>query len=130
MKISEAAARSKLPTKTLRYYEDIGLVVPSGRNANGYRDYDDKDVHLLGFIQRARSLGFSVDQCRALIGLYRDKHRVSADVKNVALAHVDEIDRKIAELEAMKRTLEELIHRCHGDDRPDCPILDGLAFGQ
>lgn len=127
MNIGEASTRSNLPAKTLRYYEDIGLVVPSGRQSNGYRDYSEQDVHRLGFIQRARSLGFSVEQCRELLALYHDPHRASADVKSVAQIHVGLIEDKIEELQAMKRTLSHLIERCHGDDRPDCPILDELA---
>ena len=127
MNIGEAAARCNLPAKTLRYYEDIGLVVPHGRQRNGYRDYSAQDVHRLGFIQRARSLGFSVEQCRELLALYDDPSRASADVKAVAALHVGLIEDKIAELEAMKSTLAHLIERCHGDDRPDCPILNELA---
>lgn len=127
MNIGEAAARCNLPAKTLRYYEDIELVVPSGRQSNGYRDYSEQDVHRLGFIQRARSLGFSVEQCRELLALYHDSDRASADVKAVAKTHVGLIEDKIEELQAMKRTLSHLIERCHGDDRPDCPILDELA---
>jgi Cu(I)-responsive transcriptional regulator len=127
MNISEAAQRCNLPAKTLRYYEDIGLVVPSGRRSNGYRDYDEGDVHRLGFVQRARSLGFSVEQCRELLALYNDPTRASADVKAVATEHVVLIEEKIEELQAMKRTLGHLIERCHGDHRPECPILDELA---
>lgn len=127
MNIGEAAVRSQLPAKTLRYYEDIGLVVPSGRQSNGYRDYSEQDVHRLGFVQRARSLGFSVEQCRELLALYKDPKRASADVKTVAELHVGLIEDKIEELQAMKKTLSHLIERCHGDHRPDCPILDELA---
>jgi len=127
MNIGDAAARAHLPPKTLRYYEEIELVVPSGRRPNGYRDYAERDVHKLGFVQRARSLGFSVEQCRDLLALYNDQDRASADVKAVALGHVVEIDRKIKELSAMRETLTHLIDQCHGDSRPDCPILDKLA---
>jgi Cu(I)-responsive transcriptional regulator len=127
MKIGEAAERCGLPAKTLRYYEDIDLVAPSGRRGNGYRDYSAQDVHALSFVQRARSLGFSVDECRELLALYKDPTRASADVKTVAENHVAMVQKKIEELEAMKRTLCNLIDRCHGDDRPDCPILDELA---
>ena len=127
MNIGEASARSHLPAKTLRYYENIGLVVPSGRQSNGYRDYSEQDVHRLGFIQRARSLGFTVEQCRELLALYNDPRRASADVKAVAQIHVGLIEDKIEELQAMKRTLSHLIERCHGDHRPDCPILNELA---
>lgn len=127
MNIGDAAARCNLPAKTLRYYEDIDLVVPSGRQANGYRDYSEQDVHRLGFIQRARSLGFSVEQCRELLTLYNDPDRASADVKAVAQTHVDLIEAKIKGLRSMKSTLTHLIERCHGDDRPECPILNELA---
>ena len=127
MNIGDAAERSGLPAKTIRYYEDIGLVTPSGRRANGYRDYDDRDVHRLRFVQRSRSLGFTVEECRELLGLYADTNRASADVKAIATERIADIDRKIAELEAMRHTLTRLAEQCHGDDRPDCPILDGLA---
>ncbi len=130
MNIGEAARRSGLPTKTIRFYEDIGLVPAAGRDANGYRRYGEREVHLLHFIHRARSLGFSVEQCRELLALYGDRDRASADVKAIALARISDIDRKVAELEAMKATLGELAKRCHGDERPDCPILEGLAEGE
>lgn len=127
MNIGEAAKRCELPAKTLRYYEDIELIVPSGRRPNGYRDYSERDVHLLGFVQRARSLGFSVEQCRELLALYGDPDRASADVKAIAQTHIALVEDKIAELQAMKRVLSDLVDKCHGDKRPDCPILDGLA---
>jgi MerR family copper efflux transcriptional regulator len=127
MNISEAAIQSGLPAKTIRYYEEIGLVAPATRRANGYRDYAERDVHTLKFLSRARDLGFSVEDCRALATLYTDRHRKSADVKALARARIEDIDRKVAELKAMRRTLQHLADRCHGDDRPDCPILDDLA---
>jgi MerR family transcriptional regulator, copper efflux regulator len=127
MNISEAAERAGLPTKTIRYYEDIGLVEPARRRDNGYRDYADRDVHMLSFLSRARGLGFSVADCRALVALYADKGRKSADVKEIALNRVTDIDAKIAELRAMRATLVDLAENCHGDDRPDCPIIDELA---
>ncbi len=126
MNIGDAATKSGLPAKTIRYYEDIGLVAP-GRSNNGYRDFSDTDLHKLSFVQRARSLGFSIEECRALLSLYDDRGRSSADVKTLAKAHLDQIVEKIAGLQAMQKTLSELVHKCHGDDRPDCPILDGLA---
>ena len=129
MKISDVADRSGLPPKTIRYYEDIGLVRPATRQGNGYRDYDDRDVQMLRFLKRARGLGFSVADCRSLLSLYQDRHRASADVKALARHRVAEIDGKIAELHTMRAALTELIGRCHGDDRPDCPILDDLAGG-
>ncbi|MEZ5838033.1 MAG: Cu(I)-responsive transcriptional regulator [Geminicoccaceae bacterium] len=127
MNIGEAAQRASLPAKTIRYYEEIGLVTASGRLPNGYRDYDTGDVHRLRFVQRARSLGFTVEECRGLLELYADRNRASADVKAMAAARIADIDRKIEELASMRQTLHELVSRCHGDDRPDCPILDGLA---
>ena len=127
MKISDVADRSGLPPKTIRYYEEIGLVRPASRQGNGYRDYDDRDVQVLRFLKRARGLGFSVADCRNLLSLYEDRERASADVKALAQHRVAEIDRKIAELHTMRDALDHLIERCHGDDRPDCPILDDLA---
>ena len=126
MNIGLAAQESSLPPKTIRYYEDIGLVVPARRD-NGYRDYSVDDVHLLRFVQRARSLGFSVEQCRQLLALYLDRTRASADVKRLASEKIDEIDRKIRELKGLRGTLTELVERCSGDDRPDCPIMDMLS---
>ncbi|MEM8648916.1 MAG: Cu(I)-responsive transcriptional regulator [Pseudomonadota bacterium] len=125
MNISEAARQSKLSSKTIRYYEDIGLIKPS-RAENGYRDYSVDDTHRLAFIQRSRSLGFSVDECRLLLSLYDDDERASADVKRLALAKISEIEAKIDELESLKRTLASLARNCHGDDRPECPIMDDL----
>tara|TARA_R110002110_G_scaffold415612_2_gene651659 strand:- start:120268 stop:120666 length:399 start_codon:yes stop_codon:yes gene_type:complete len=127
MNISEAAERAGLPTKTIRYYEDIGLVEPARRRDNGYRDYAERDVHMLSFLSRARGLGLSVADCRALVALYADNDRKSADVKEIALNRVADIDAKITELRAMRATLVDLAENCHGDDRPDCPIIDDLA---
>lgn len=127
MNIGTAAARSGVPAKTIRYYEGIGLINKVGRTAGGYRDYSDIDVETLKFIQRARSLGFSVKDVADLLALWQDRDRASSEVKRIAEGHVEAIGRKIAELEEIRRTLETLIHRCHGDDRPDCPILEGLA---
>ena len=126
MNISDAAERSGLPPKTIRYYEEIGLVRP-GRAGNGYRDYSTADIHRLRFVQRARSLGFSVEECRQLLSLYGDSGRESADVKALAKVKLAEIDRKIEELMGLRKTLSHLVHTCHGDHRPDCPILDELA---
>lgn len=126
MNIGEAAAASGLPAKTIRYYEEIGLVA-ARRAANGYRDYDAEAVRFLGFVAHARGLGFSIEDCRALLALWRDRNRASAEVRAIALEHLNEIDRKIVELQAMRRTLAHLVTTCHGDDRPDCPILDDLA---
>lgn len=127
MNISEAAKQAGLPAKTIRYYEDIGLVAPAHRRDNGYRDYAARDVHMLRFLSRARSLGFSVEECRALVALYANTDRKSADVKEIALNRVADIDTKISKLQSMRATLVELAETCHGDDRPDCPIIDDLA---
>ena len=129
MNIGEAAARSGVPAKTIRYYEDIALIESADRTANGYRSYSDDDVHTLRFVARARSLGFTVAQCRDLLALYRDRSRSSADVKAIAEMHMEEIDGKIDGLRAMRETLATLTRKCHGDDRPDCPIIDELATG-
>lgn len=126
MNIGDAARRSGLPAKTIRYYEDIGLL-KADRAANGYRDYSGEDIHRLRFVQRARSLGFSVEECRQLLSLYGDSGRESADVKAIAQAKLGEIDRKITELTSLRATLGHLIENCHGDSRPDCPIIEGLS---
>jgi MerR family copper efflux transcriptional regulator len=126
MNIGDVAERSGLPPKTIRYYEDIGLIRPD-RGPNGYRAFGEADLHRLAFLGRARSLGFSIEECRALLALWADDTRASADVKAMAEAHLAEIDRKIAELRSLRATLAHLVHRCHGDDRPDCPILADLA---
>ena len=128
MNIGEAADITGLPAKTIRYYEDIGLIRPA-RAANGYRDYDDKDVHRLAFIQRSRSLGFTIDECRSLLSLYEDKERASSDVKALAMDKIREIDRKLLELKSLRGTLKTLADNCHGDDRPDCPIINEIAGG-
>jgi MerR family transcriptional regulator, copper efflux regulator len=126
MNIGEVARRSGLPAKTIRYYEDIGLVTPQ-RTANGYRAFRDSDIHKLAFLGRARALGFTIEDCRTLLALWEDRNRASADVRRVAVGHLDRIEEKIAALEAMRDTLKDLVRTCHGDDRPDCPILRDLA---
>ncbi len=126
MNIGEAAKASGLPAKTIRYYEEIGLV-RADRHSNNYRDYSKTALHNLRFLARARALGFSIEDCRRLLSLYGDKKRASADVRRLAKAHIEEIDAKIAELNAMRKTLSGLIRACHGDHRPDCPILEDLA---
>ena len=126
MNIGEAADATSLPAKTIRYYEDIGLIKPA-RATNGYRDYDGSDVHRLAFIQRSRSLGFTIDECHSLLSLYEDKARASSDVKALALEKIVEIDRKLKELKSLRSTLKTLADHCHGDDRPDCPIIDEIA---
>ena len=126
MNIGSAARATELPAKTIRYYEQIGLVRPA-RAANGYRDYSNDDVHRLRFVQRARSLGFSVQECRLLLSLYDDEGRASADVKALALEKIGEMDRKIEELRSLRLTLKRLADSCQGDARPDCPIIEDLA---
>lgn len=127
MNIGTVAGESGVPPKTIRYYESIGLIPEAPRSVGGYRRYGERDLHTLKFIQRARGLGFSVKEVGALLGLWHDEHRASADVKALSERHVTRIDRKIAELQAMRRTLVDLIERCHGDHRPDCPIIEDLA---
>ena len=126
MNIGHVARASSLPPKTIRYYEDIGLIEPA-RRANGYRDYSENDAHVLRFIQRARRLGFTIEECRQLLALYRDRTRASADVRRLASEKVAEIDRRVAELTSLRATLTDLIDHCAGDHRPDCPIIDMLA---
>lgn len=126
MIVGEAAKASGLPAKTLRYYEEIGLIKPT-RADNGYRDYSEIDVHKLQFLQRSRSLGFSISDCRLLLSLFEDKKRASADVRAIAKAHLETIEIKIQELGSLQETMRGLVHACHGDERPDCPILDDLA---
>ena len=126
MNISDVSAATGLPAKTIRYYEDIGLVRP-GRSENGYRVFSDTDLHNLAFLSRARSLGFPIESCRSLLALYADQGRASADVKRIAQDHLAEIARKIAALQSMQDTLSDLVTACAGDDRPDCPILKDLS---
>jgi len=126
MNIGKVSRASGLPAKTIRYYEDIGLITPH-RQQNGYRNFDDNHLHKLRFLQRARGLGFSVEECRALLALYEDKNRTSADVKNIAEKRLADIERKMQELKSMKTLLKHLAGACQGDERPDCPILDDLA---
>ncbi len=127
MNIGTAADKSGVPAKTIRYYESIGLIPKAVRADNGYRHYTDIDVATLKFIQRARKLGFSVKDVGNLLELWRNRKRSSADVKRVALDHIGSIETRIAELDSIRRTLVHLTDRCHGDHRPDCPILDDLA---
>ncbi|APE45765.1 Cu(I)-responsive transcriptional regulator (plasmid) [Sulfitobacter alexandrii] len=127
MNIGDVADLSGLPAKTIRYYEDIGLVEPL-RSANGYRSFRQSDVHKLAFLGRARALGFTIEDCRSLLKLYADTERASAEVKQIAEEHLDRIDRKIAELTEMRATLSHLVDACAGDHRPDCPILADLAM--
>jgi MerR family gold-responsive transcriptional activator of gol and ges genes len=127
MNIGEAARASGVSAKMIRYYEEIGLIPRPGRSGSGYRVYGQRDVHVLRFIRRARDLGFSVEAIRDLLGLWQDRERHSADVKRLALAHVADLRARIRAMEEMAGTLETLAACCHGDDRPDCPILDDLS---
>lgn len=125
MNIGQVAARTGLPAKTIRYYEDIGLVTPE-RGENTYRVFTQSDAHKLTFLGRARALGFSIEDCRNLLKLWEDHSRASGDVRRIATQHLQEIDNKIKDLSAIRDTLADLVQNCAGDDRPDCPILAGL----
>ncbi len=129
MNIGTVAEKTGVPAKTIRYYEDIGLIPPAARGENGYRTYGQADVETLRFIQRSRRLGFSVKDVAGLVALWNDTERASSKVKALALSHIEEVEQRIAELESIRKTLLHLTRRCHGDDRPDCPILDDLARG-
>ncbi|TYQ13618.1 UNVERIFIED_ORG: MerR family copper efflux transcriptional regulator [Zoogloea ramigera] len=127
MNIGQAAAASGITAKMIRYYESIALVPPGRRSDAGYRVYSDDDLHVLRFVKRARTLGFSLEQIRELLSLWHNKARASADVKAIALGHVAELNQRIAELTEMRDTLQTLAGCCQGNDRPDCPILQSLA---
>lgn len=127
MKIGEASAASGVSQRMIRHYEKIGLIPAAARRDSGYRDYDQRDVHTLRFIGRARDLGFPIEEIRQLVALWHDRERSSADVKALALARAEELRRKARELDEMRRSLEHLASQCHGDARPDCPILGDLA---
>lgn len=127
MNIGEAAKRSGVSAKMIRYYESIGLIEAPERTQAQYRVYEADDVHTLRFVRRSRNLGFSLDETRALLALWRDKSRASADVKRLAMSHVRDLEAKAAELQAMADTLRHLADHCQGDARPDCPILSDLA---
>ena len=130
MNIGEAARETGVTAKMIRYYESVGLLAPRGRTESGYRVYGLEEVHALRFIRQARRLGFLVDDIRRLLALWRDRSRASAEVKSIALGHVTELNQRIAELTQMRDTLAHLASHCHGDDRPDCPILEQLADPQ
>jgi Cu(I)-responsive transcriptional regulator len=127
MTIGEAAARSSVAPKTIRFYEEAGIIKPAVRSENRYRMYSDADVQTLRFVQRARTLGFSLKDVAELLELYRDRKRASREVKKLAIQHVAELDRKIMEMTAIRNTLAALADRCHGNQRPECPILDKLG---
>lgn len=125
--IGEAAGASGVSAKMIRHYESIGLIAPADRTFSNYRIYTQGEIHTLQFIRRSRRLGFSMAQIKTLLGLWQDRSRASSEVKRLAQEHVRDLEEKIRELEAMKKTLEALAHHCHGDERPDCPILEDLA---
>lgn len=127
MNIGQAATASGISAKMIRYYESIALVPPGRRSDAGYRIYSEDDLHVLRFVKRARSLGFSLEQIRELLSLWQNKARASADVKAIALGHVAELEQRIAELTEMRDTLQTLAGCCQGNDRPDCPILQSLG---
>lgn len=130
MNIGNVAKVSGVSAKTIRYYEEIGLIPPAVRGDNGYRQYRQEDVEILRFIQRARKLGFAVRDVGGLLALWRDKQRASGDVKAMAIRHIEEVEERIRELESIRQTLVDLTQKCQGGDRPDCPILAGLAGKQ
>ena len=128
--IGEASALTGVSAKMIRHYEATGLIPPASRTFANYRLYSDADLHRLRFIKRSRTLGFSMKQIEQLLGLWSDPGRSSAEVKRLALAHAHDLSQRIAEMQSMQRTLERLAKHCHGDNRPDCPILDDLAAGE
>ena len=128
--IGEAARRSDVSTKMVRHYESLGLLPTINRTDAGYRQYTDKEVHTLRFVKRSRSLGFSMLEIAELLKLWQNQERSSSDVRKIAVKHVKDLNQRIDEMQEMKRTLEHLVHSCHGNHRPDCPILDELENGQ
>ena len=127
MNIGSAARHSGISAKMIRHYESLGLLRQPKRTGAGYRVYDENDIHTLRFVRRARDLGFSIKEIKDLLSLWRNRHRSSADVRTIAQRHIAELEAKIAELQGMRRTLEDLVRHCHGDNRPACPILEDLA---
>lgn len=127
MNIGAAAKASGVSAKMIRHYEGVGLLPAAHRSEAGYRLYGDKDIRTLQFIRRSRDLGFSIEEIRGLVGLWQDRTRPSREVKALAQGHLDFLDRKLEELQSMKNALTHLVHCCHGDERPECPILENLA---
>lgn len=127
MNIGEAAKASAVNAKLIRHYESIGIIPKASRSDSGYRVYSETDVNILAFVKRARGLGFSMKEIKKLVGLWRNRSRGSSDVKALAIEHVKDMEQKVEELQSMIKTLRHLARNCHGDDRPDCPIIDGLA---
>lgn len=126
MNIGEVSKLADVNSKMVRRYEDLGIIPKAGRSLSGYRQYSDKDVHILRFVKRARELGFSMKDIKQLVSLWRNKTRSSSQVKNIAMKHRTELEKKLKEIQAMVNTLNQLVENCHGDERPDCPILDEL----
>lgn len=126
MNMKAASSATGLPAKTIRYYEEIGLVSPA-RGDNGYRSFSETDLHKLAFLARSRSLGFSLDDCRQLLSLYDDDERTSSDIRDLAVRHVADVDRKLGELKEIRRVLSKLVSACEGNHRSDCPIMDSLS---
>ena len=129
MNIGEVARRSQVNSKMIRRYEEMGIIPKAGRSLSGYRQYTEKDIHILRFVKRSRELGFSMKDIKQLLGLWRNKSRPSSLVKDIAKKHIDELQTKALEIETMLATLKNLTQHCHGDQRPDCPILDELDAG-
>jgi len=125
--IGEAARRSGVSARMVRHYEGLGLLPDVARTESGYRQYTEADIHTLRFVKRSRDLGFSMDEIAELVGLWHNRRRTSASVKRIAQKHLGELEQRIADMQAMQRTLSHLVHCCHGDARPDCPILEDLA---
>ncbi len=125
--ISQAARKSEVSAKMIRHYEELGLIPKARRSPSGYRLYSEEDLHLLKFIKKSRDLGFSTAKIKALLSLWRNRSRSSRDVKNLALSHIQELEQKITELQAMRDVLKKLADHCHGDQRPHCPILEELS---
>lgn len=126
MNIGEVAVLSEVNSKMIRRYESLGIIPKAGRSISGYRQYSQNDVHVLKFVKRARELGFSMKDIKQLVSLWRNKKRPSSQVKSIAKKHAEELEKKLHEIQAMLSTLNTLVAHCHGNDRPDCPILDGL----
>ncbi|MGJ7557407.1 Cu(I)-responsive transcriptional regulator [Variovorax sp. RB2P76] len=125
--IGEAAQRSGVSARMVRHYEGLGLLPAVARTESGYRQYGEADIHTLRFIKRSRDLGFSMEEIAELVGLWHNRRRASASVKRIAQKHLGELEQRIADMQAMRNTLSHLVHCCHGDARPDCPILDDLS---
>jgi Cu(I)-responsive transcriptional regulator len=127
MNIGQVAQSSGVSTKMIRHYEDIGLIKKARRSASGYRVYTENDLHILAFVRQARILGFSIEQIRELLDLWQNKRRTSRKVKELALKHIQELNDRIKELQDIQQAILQLVNNCHGDDRPECPIIDGLT---